>query len=118
MICVLALFTFSVLGIFSANYRSLSKEAFRCVFQRVTFKKCETKLDQKIKSKITSKLLKKNPIIAKFVYKRFEVISWIFTLLLLGSMLYSVYGLYNLVMYGTCNPISGNCPLDIGSPTC
>ncbi len=118
MICLVALFIFGVLGIFSARYRALAREAFRCVFLRMTFRPCETQLDQRIKSKMTSRLLTKSPRMAKFVYKRFELLSWIFTILLLSSMLYSLYGLYNLYIYGTCDPNGGNCLFDIGAPAC
>lgn len=118
MICIIALFTFGILGIFSARYRSLAKEAFHCVFLRMQFKPCDTQLDQKIKSKLTSKLLRRSPRAARFVYKRFELLSWIFTILLFGSMFYSAYSLYNLYAYGTCDPHSENCPFDIGAPAC
>lgn len=118
MICIIALLTFGILGLFSAKYRALAKESFRCVFLRMQFKKCETGLDEKIKSKLTSKLLTRSPRIAKFVYKRFEILSWIFTILLFGSMIYSAYGLYNLYVYGTCDPSGGNCPFATKPPVC
>lgn len=118
MICIIALFTFGILGIFYARYRSLAKEAFRCVFLRMQFKPCDTQLDQKIKSKLTSKLLRRSPRAARFVYKRFELLSWAFTILLFGSMIYSAYGLYNLYAYGTCDPHSDTCLFDIGAPAC
>ena len=118
MICLVALFTFGVLGVFSARYRSLAKESFRCVFLRMQFKPCDTQLDQKIKSKLTSKLLTRSPRVARFIYKRFEILSWIFTILLFSSMIYSAYSLYNLYAYGTCDPHSGNCLFDVGAPVC
>lgn len=118
MICIIALLTFTIMGIGSVRYRQLAKEAFRCVFQRLQLKACETGLNNRIKSKLTSKLLKRSPRTARFVYKRFELLSWIFTIVLFASMIYSAYGLYNLFVYGTCDPVSGNCPLDIGAPVC
>lgn len=118
MICIIALLIFGILGVFSAKYRTLAKESFRCVFLRLSFKPCETQLDQKIKSKLTSKLLTRSPRVARFVYKRFEILSWIFTILLFGSMIYSAYGLYNLFVYGTCDPSGGNCPFETKPPVC
>jgi len=118
MICIIALVVFGILGLFSARYRSLAKEAFRCVFLRLQFKPCETQLDQKIKSKLTSKLLTRSPRAAKFVYKRFELLSWAFTIIFFASMAYTVYGFYNLFTYGTCDPHSDVCPLSIGAPAC
>lgn len=118
MICIIALMVFSILGIFSMKYRKFAKDAFDCVLNRVVLKPCTSGLDQKIKSKLTSRLLKRSPRTARFVYKRFELLSWIFTILLFSSMFYSLYGLYNLYAYGTCDPHSGNCLFDVGAPVC
>ena len=108
MICVIALFVFAVLGIFSAKYRSLAKEAFRCTFLKITLRPCDTQLDQKIKSKLVGRLLPKAPNLAKFIYKRFDMLSTLFTLLLFASMAYSAYSIFNLVTLGTCDP-NGTC---------
>jgi len=111
MICVIALFVFAVLGIFSTKYRSLAKEAFRCTFLKITLRPCETGLDDMIKSKLTSKLLTRTPKLAKFVYKNFGLLSTAFTLLFFASMAYSAYSLYNLFVYGTCDPSGGVCEI-------
>lgn len=103
MICVLALIVFSILGIFSASQRKIAAEAFDCVFKRVTFRKCTTGLDKRLKGQITGKLMAKNPKTAKILYKHFEIISWLFTLMLLASLAYSAYGAYNYVVFGNCN---------------
>ncbi|MBR9676795.1 DsbA family protein [Candidatus Woesearchaeota archaeon] len=102
-ICVIALVVFSVLGIFSASHRKIAKEAFDCVFRRLTLRKCETGLDKRLKSQITGSLMLKAPRVAKFTYKNFEVLSWILTILLIASLGYSTFGAYNFVRYGNCN---------------
>lgn len=102
MICIIALVVFSILAIFSVKYRPLAAEAFDCVFRKVTFRKCRTNLDQRLKSQITGKLLKKSPVLARFVYKRFELLSWIFVILFFASLAYSAYGGYNYYLYGNC----------------
>ncbi len=103
MICLIALVVFAVLGIFSAKYRTIAKEAFDCVFRRITLRKCTTGLDKRLKSKITGKLMRKRPRFAKAVYRHFEAISWIFTIALILSLGYSVYSVANLFVYGNCN---------------
>jgi hypothetical protein len=118
MICLIALFVFAVLGIFSTKYRQLAKEAFRCVFLKIQFKPCDVELDTKIKSTLTSKLLRRSPRAAKFVYKRFELLSLVFTILFFASLAYTVYGLYNLFTIGTCDPNSDFCMFDVGAPAC
>lgn len=104
VICIAALIIFSVLGIFSVRWRHLAKEAFECVFRMLTLRPCITKLDVRIKSKVTAKLMGKTPTVAKFFYKNFKIISWIFTISFFISMFYAGYGVYNLVVYGSCTP--------------
>jgi len=118
MICIIALFVFAVLGIFSAKYRSLAKEAFRCTFLKMTFKPCDTQLDQRIKSKLVGRLLPKAPNLAKFIYKRFDILSTLFTLLFFASMIYSAYSLYNLAVHGTCDPNATTCLFNTKAPVC
>lgn len=118
MICLIALFVFAVLGVFSTRYRDLAKQAFRCVFLKMTFRPCDVELDTKIKSTLTSKLLKRSPKAARFVYKRFELLSWVFTIIFFASMIYTAYGFYNLFTIGTCDPHSDICPFNVGTPTC
>ena len=109
VLCFVALFVFAVLSIFSAKYRPLAIEAFDCSFRKVTLRKCQTGFDEKLKGMIISGLMMKNETAAKFVFKNFETLSLIFTFLFFASLVYSGYSIYNLVVYGTCDPITGNC---------
>ncbi|MBL7054593.1 thioredoxin domain-containing protein [Candidatus Woesearchaeota archaeon] len=108
MICLIALIAFGILGIFSVSYRKLALEAFDCVFRRITLRKCESGLDQRLKSQITGKLMVKSPKLASKIYKNFEVISWIFTILMIASTIYSGYGIYNFLVHGNCNGPDSN----------
>lgn len=103
MICFIALIVFGILGIFSASHRQIAKEAFDCVFRRITLRKCTTGLDVKLKSGITSKFLNKSPKLGHLIYKYFEILSWLFTILLIGSLVWSGYSGYNYYQYGNCN---------------
>jgi len=103
MICLIALFVCGVLGIFSATHRKIAREAFECVFKRIRLKPCESGLDQRLKSIITGKLMRKAPKFAGFTYRHFEAISWTFTILMVVSIAYSGIGVYNFVVYGNCN---------------
>ncbi len=102
VICIVALVVFGFLGIFSAKYRMLAKEAFRCVFKMVQLKVCDTGFDQRMKSKITAKFMK-FPSAAKFVYNNFNAISWIFVVTFFLSIGGVFYGLYNYFIFGNCN---------------
>lgn len=108
MICLIALIVFGILGIFSASQRKIAAEAFDCVFRKVTFRKCTTGLDKRLKGQITGKIMSKSPRAAKLIYKHFDLISMIFTILLLASLAYSVYGMTNYIMFGNCNGPNSN----------
>ncbi len=54
MPCVVALVVLSIMGIFSASNRALAKEAFDCVFRRITLRPCPTGFDEKIKARVRS----------------------------------------------------------------
>ncbi|MCL5795676.1 MAG: thioredoxin domain-containing protein [Patescibacteria group bacterium] len=114
MVCIIALIVFSIMGIFSATHRQLAKEAFDCVFRRVTFRPCNTGFKEKIRGRIVGKLLKRSVALAKFSNKYFEVFAWIFFLLTVVSTIYTVKGGYNFYRYGSCNGLNqgGFCVLD------
>lgn len=104
MICVAALIIFAILGIFSMAYRKLAKEALDCVFRRVTFRSCESRFDLKVKTQVTTSLMKRSEKLGKVFWKYFEVFSWIFIILFVVSTFYTVRAVYNLIRYKTCDP--------------
>jgi len=110
VICIVALVIFSFLSIVSARYRPLAKDAFKCVFLMIQFKPCQVGLEEKIKTKITSKLMI-IPSLARFFYKNFKYISWLFTISFFASLFYSAYGIYNLLAIGRCDPNSTSCEI-------
>jgi len=129
MICIIALIVFAILGIFSARYRIIAKEAFNCVFKKITLRKCDTGLDVRLKSEITGKFLRFNHNLGKIVYKYFEVFSWIFLILTIATLFFTFRGLYNYAAYGNCNgpdsnqfcifdPLGTNTPQDGASEIC
>lgn len=118
MICIVALVVFGVLGIFSARYRLYARQAFDCVFRRITLRKCETSFDRKMKMKVVSKLSAKSAAAGRFVYRHFELISWFFTVLFFASLAFTLVVVYNMVTYGTCDPNSTSCIFEPDVPTC
>ncbi|MCX6803459.1 MAG: hypothetical protein NTY48_02705 [Candidatus Diapherotrites archaeon] len=107
MICFVALIVFAVLGIFSAKYRAYFFEASDCIFRRVTLRKCTTSFDKKMKVKVTAGFTKLNKPFGGFVFKHFEFFSWIITILMVVSLVWSGYSggvaIYNWVSFGNCN---------------
>ncbi|MEM2954899.1 MAG: thioredoxin family protein [Candidatus Nanoarchaeia archaeon] len=108
MLCFVAMIVFGILSIFSAKYRKYAKEAFKCVFLRATLRPCTSNLNEELRGKILTKLMK-FPKLAKFTHRHFEAISWIFTITFFLSLGYTGYSLYNLAVHGTCDPATGHC---------
>ena len=57
----------------------------------------------------------KFPKIARVWYKHFEAISWVFVGLMFTSFFFSARGLYNLAVYGACEPHSTECIFNPGA---
>ncbi len=112
LICIIALTVFAVMGIFSVKYRAYAKEAFHCFVNTVTLRKCDTKLDEKIKTEIVSRLLPVSTWLAKAVHNNFELLSSAFVIFMLASAAYSFLSVYNFAVYGNCSgPLGGFCIL-------
>ncbi len=112
VLCIIALIVFSIFSLFSAKYRPLAKEAFDCVFRMASLRPCETGFDRKLKAKLVANVFEKSPLAAKFVNRHFQLLSWIFTIIFFASFVYTVYGVYNLITIGTCDPEHPeNCPI-------
>ncbi len=104
VVCFIALFVFAVMGIFGVRYWKLAIEAFDCVFRRVTFRPCTSKLDERIKAKLVSKALSgRMPALARLINMYFEAISWAFVIITAASLFFAVWGTYNYAAYGNCN---------------
>ena len=103
VLCVGALVVFSVMSVGSAKYKKLAREALRCVFKTLTLSPCDVALEQRVKGKITAKLLG-TPRLARVFYRTFTVVSWLFTLTFFASLIYSAYSFYNFFVYGSCEP--------------
>ena len=102
VVCVIALIVFAVMGIFSATHRAVAKEAFECIFNRVQLKPCASGLDRRLKSQVTGKFLKRSPAAGRFVYRHFELISWLFIIITVVSLAYSAFFTFNYFAYGNC----------------
>jgi protein-disulfide isomerase len=114
MFCIAAFIVLSIVSIFSASHRALAKEAFDCVFRRVTFRSCNTGFQDKMKAQLIGKLMSRSTSLARLVNKNFEILSWILVILTVGSLFWTGKGLFNFYMYGSCNGLnkSGFCALD------
>jgi hypothetical protein len=102
-ICIVALVVFSVMSLGSAKYKKLARDAFRCVAKMITLSPCDVGFQQRVKGRVTAKLLRV-PRLARLFYRNFALISWLFTLTFFASLIYSAYAMYNFFVYGSCEP--------------
>jgi len=117
MLCIASFIVLLVLSIFSARFRPYVKEAYDCVFRRITFRACNTGFDVKVRTAIVVKLAKKSEKLAGLFNRYFELVSWIFVVTFLASLLWTIRGFYFYWSYGSCNGLnqSGFCVLDPGN---
>lgn len=115
VLCWIALPILALLGIFSVKYRRLAAESLECLFKTATFRRCNSRLDDRIKSQISGHLLKFSPRSAKFFYTNYKIISLILLIIFLWSTYASAAAIYNYIQHGNCNdPDSDDfCILDI-----
>lgn len=104
MFCIAAFIILGILSVFSATHRELAKEAYACVFKRVTFKPCDSDFQSKTKGMILNWLMTKNMRLASLFNKYSETLAWLFVVLSITTAAYSAYGLYNYFVHGSCTP--------------
>ena len=114
MFCIIAFIVLSIIGIFNVSYRELAKEAYECVFRRITFRPCNTGFKEKMQAKLVGKLLTRSVLAARFLNKHFELLAWLLFITTIASVFWTGKGLFNFYMYGSCNGLnkSGFCALD------
>ncbi len=101
--CIVGIAVFGVLGIFSAKHRRYFRESLHCFKRQMTLRPCDTKFDQEMKAKIAGAISKRSSLAGKFVYKRFNLLSWLMIIMLIGSAGSIGIAAYNTAAYGNCN---------------
>jgi DNA-binding transcriptional MerR regulator len=117
MFCIAAFIILAVLGIFSARYRKLAGNAWKCVGKKATFRKCDTSFKEDTKSMLLGKLVLRRPRLTKFLEKWIDVLAFIFVVLTIWSLFVVVKSGMNLYVYGTCNPNNSE-SCSIGAEAC
>jgi len=106
MLCILSFFVFAILGIFSASHRELAKKAWYCLVKKIQFKPCDINFNEELKGKMLGKLVFTHPRLGGFLYKWADVLSIIFVILSVWSLLAVVRSSVYLLAYDTCDPYS------------
>ena len=108
MFCIVAFIVLSILGIFSASNRALAHEAMSCVGRRVTLRPCNTGFDVKMKSRILGSVINKSEGAAVFLNRHFELLAWVFFLLMMSAGVMGVRGLFLFYTTGSCNGLNSS----------
>src|SRR3989344_821094 len=103
MFCIIAFVVLSIIAIFNVSYRELAREAYDCVFRKITRRPCNTGFKEKMKAKMVGKVLSRSAFVAKLLNKHFELLSWILFLATIASIFWTGKGLINYYLYGSCN---------------
>lgn len=106
MFCIAAFIVFGILAIFSASYRPLALQAWHCTFRRITLRPCDISFGEEMKSKLVGKLVFTHPRLAHMLSRWIEVLSFVFVILSLWSLVYTAQAGLNLWVYDTCDPRS------------
>ncbi len=106
MLCILSFFVFAILGIFSASHRELAKKAWYCLVKKIQFKPCDINFNEELKGKMLGKLVFTHPRLGGFLYKWADVLSVVFVILSVWSLLAVVRSSVYLLAYDTCDPYS------------
>ncbi len=117
MFCIAAFIILAILSIFSASYRSLAKKAWHCVGRKIRFKACDISFAEEMKGRLLGKLIIRRPKLAKFLNRWIDVLSFIFVLLTIWSLVTAFLAGLNLWVYDTCNPTSGE-SCSLGGEAC
>jgi len=106
MFCIIAFIVLAILGIFSATNRQLAKDALDCVLRRVTLRPCNTGFDEKMKARILGSVITRSETAARVLNNNFELLSWIFFVMMLASSIWTVRGLFLFYTTGSCNGLN------------
>ncbi len=117
MFCIAAFIVLVIISIFSARYRRLAKKAWGCVARRLTFRPCDTKFKDELKSRLLAHVALKKPQFVKAASIGIEVGSFVIVALTVWSLYVVFKSGLNLYVYGTCNPANAaSCSL--GAEAC
>jgi len=110
MLCIFAfiifLILFPILGFFP-SYRRLFARSWECVFKRITLRPCDINLGEELKNQLLGTIVFKYPKFTRFLDKTFSFWAFLFVVLNIWSLLYVMVAGVNLLVYDTCDPVSG-----------
>ncbi|MEI6887506.1 MAG: hypothetical protein WCK31_04705 [bacterium] len=107
LLAIIFIILYPILGIFSKEFRVMSRKAISCAFKKVTLKPCDQDFGSELKAKLLGKIIFKYPLLAKFIDKSAGVIALAIVLINVIGLLYFLNGALNLFVYDTCYPTNG-----------
>ncbi len=117
MFCIAAFIVLMIMGIFSARYRRLAGDAWKCVARKTTFRKCDTNFKADLKNQLLGKMAVKRPRLTRFLDRWIEVLAFAFVIITIWSLLSVVRSGLFLYVYDTCRP-SNSESCSLGAEAC
>lgn len=107
LLAIIFIILYPILGIFSKEFRVMSRKAIACAFKKITLKPCDQDFGAELKAKLLGKIIFKYPRLAKFIDKSAGVIALVIVIINIVGLLYFLNGALNLFVYDTCYPTNG-----------
>lgn len=117
MFCIAAFIVLLVVGIFSAKYRLMMKQAWGCVGRKFTLRPCDTNFKKDLKDHILAKVANKSPKMVKTADISIEIGAVVIVILTIWSLAVVIISGLNLYVYGTCKP-SNAAACSLGAEAC
>lgn len=117
MFCIAAFIVLAIISIFSASHRKLAKKAWSCTLRRVTLRPCDSSFKEETKNKLLARVANRTPRLIKLADVSIEVVSFIFVVLTVWSLLSVIMSGVNLFVWGTCTPNNASA-CSLSSETC
>ena len=110
--CLVLFLIVSVIAMFFPRYKPFIKESWRCFWDKLRMRPCEMEFDKKVKTKMVSKLIKRDkPKLANFVNKYFDLSLIVLGIFMIVVMVYLTYLSVDWILLGNkpCN--NGTCEI-------
>ena len=114
MVCIAAFIILGLTGIIAAflsifkrdigkKWLFLFKKSLHCFTKKVRLQKCDTAFDEDIKTMLLKKVVLKHPKWVKPLSTALEILSVIFVLITVWSLVIAIKSLLAIWVFGTCN---------------
>ena len=96
--CIIASGIFGLIMLFSVKNRRYARDALHCLMRYTTFRLCDASLHDRVRATVISRLMINHMGLARFMYRHFEIISWVFIIFVYAFLGCAVYGVATCII--------------------